>query len=175
MKRALAILAAAFALASSVQAQAVLTASSSTPAIDGTLGAGKYQFTTTVSGMTIGATLGSDGNVYLAIQAQTAGWVALGVGGRRMNGSRLFLGCDTGSQKVFKEQKGAGHSHGDVDDPVVTKWAVAKVDGKMTLELTLPEKAAVTAGKIDLLFAYSDSSSLTAYHRARGSLSISVP
>lgn len=174
MKRTLAILIAALALTASLEAQAALTASGSIPVQDGTLAAGKYQYSATVSGMTIGATLGTDGNVYLAIQARTAGWVALGVGGKRMNGSRLFLGCDTGSAKSFSEQRGAGHSHGDVKDPVVSKWAVKRADGTMTLEVALPESAAVTDGSLDLLFAYSGSSSFSSYHRARGSISIAI-
>jgi len=74
--------------------------------------------------MTIGATLGSDGMVYLSIQANTAGWVALGVGGLVMNGSRLFIAFDTGTKQSFYEQLGAGHSHGDPQDLVVSKWAV---------------------------------------------------
>jgi hypothetical protein len=173
MKRTIAIIVAVFALAVSAQAQASLTASSSIPVADGTMGASEYQFNTNVSGMTIGATLGSDGMVYLSIQANTAGWVALGVGGLVMNGSRLFIAFDTGTKQSFYEQLGAGHSHGDPQDLVVSKWAVKKTDGTTTLELALPAAAALTDGKLDLLFAYSDTTAY-AHHKARGSLSLAI-
>ncbi len=174
MKRMIAGFLAVFALALAAQAQSTLTVSSSIPVVDGSLGPDEYQFNTTISGMTLGATLGTDGMVYLAIQADTAGWVALGVGGLKMNGARLFLAYDTGSKKVFSEQLGSGHFHGDVKDPVTSKWAVVHADGKTTLELALPSSAAIANGKLELLFSYSDTTSFTAYHKARGALSIPV-
>jgi len=141
---------------------------------DGVVGANEYQFNTTNSGMTLGATLGTDGMVYLSIRAGTAGWVALGVGGHVMNGSRLFLAYDTGTKQVFNEQKGAGHSHGDVKDPAASKWAVKLAEGATTLELVLPASAAVVNGNLDLLFAYSGSTSYMLPHKARGTISLAV-
>jgi hypothetical protein len=162
------------ALSVSVSAQTALSPSPSLPTPDGKFEATEYQFTTDASGMTIGATLGSDGKLYLSIRAQTSGWVALGVGGTRMDGSRLFIAYDTGTKQVFDEQRGAGHSHKDLADPVVEKWAVKAQDGDMTLELVLPASAAVAEGKIDLLYAYSSSTSYSFPHKARGSLSLKV-
>jgi hypothetical protein len=164
-----------FALSASLSAQASLSPSASIPTLDGKIGPSEYRFTTEVSGMTVGATLGTDGKLYLSIKAKTAGWVALGVGGSRMDGSRLFLAYDTGSKQVFNEQLGTGHSHKDVTDNVVEKWVVQAADGVTTLELALPASAAVSNGKIDLLYAYSDSTSYAARHKARGSLSLTVP
>ena len=173
MKRAILSIAAMFVTVLCAQAQASISASSSIPVPDGVVNDGEYQFNTTVSGMTIGATLGSDDMVYLSIQAKTAGWVALGVGGLVMNGSRLFLAYDTGSKQVFSEQLGAGHSHRDASDDVVAKWAVKLADGTTTLELVLPASAAIAKGKLDILYAFSDTT-LFGHHRARGSTSLSV-
>jgi hypothetical protein len=174
MKKTIIVLFALVAMSVSLMAQSSLSPSSSIPTIDGTVAASEYQFTTDVSGMTIGATLGTDGKLYLSIYAKTGGWVALGVGGSKMNGSRLFLAYDTGTKKVFNEQRGAGHSHKDVADAVVEKWVVNK-DGDVTsLELVLPASAAVVDGKLDLLFAYSGSTSYFFPHKARGSLSLTV-
>jgi hypothetical protein len=176
MKRTIVALTAIAALSLSIAAQdkPALSPSSSLPVPDGVVKAKEYQFNTTVSGMGLGATLGSDGMVYLSIQAATAGWVALGVGGPKMDGSRLFLAFDAGSKQVFNEQKGAGHSHGDVTDPVVAKWAVKQSGGTTTLELVLPASEALTKGKLDLLFSYSDSTSYSQRHKARGSMEIAV-
>jgi hypothetical protein len=171
--RALTLLA-LLAVSASLSAQASLSPSASTPKPDGAIAAGEYQFTTDVSGMTVGATLGKDGKLYLSIKAQTAGWVALGVGGRKMDGSRLFLAYDTGAKQVFNEQLGAGHSHSDRADNVVEKWAVKAADGVTSLELVLPASAAVADGKLDLLYSYSDSTSYAQRHKARGSLSLTI-
>jgi len=176
MKRTVAVLGAIAVLAFSLNAQdqASLSPSDSIPSVDGTAGANEYQYNSTISGMTVGATLGTDGQLYLSIQADTAGWVALGVGGQKMDKSRLFLAYDTGAKRVFNEQRGAGHFHGDVKDPVVAKWAVKKSGASTTLELVLPASAAVEGGKLDLLFAYSDSTSYMSRHKARGAISLAV-
>jgi hypothetical protein len=176
MKRFLAAFAALFILTLylNAQDQASLTASDNLPKPDGVVNPGEYQYDTTISGMTLGVTLGDDGLLYLSIQAKTAGWVALGVGGKLMNGSRLFLAYDTGSKQVFNEQRGAGHFHADLKDPAVSKWAVKQDGDNMTLELVLPASAAVVDGSLDLLFAYADTTSFMVHHKARGALSFTV-
>jgi hypothetical protein len=174
MKRSLFVLLVLSAFSVSVSAQATLSPSPSIPVVDGTIGATEYQFTTDVSGMTIGATLGNDGKLYLSIRAKTGGWVALGVGGRKMDGSRLFLAYDKGTKQVFNEQRGHGHGHKDVSDNVVEKWAVKAADGYTSLELVLPAGAAIANGSIDLLYAYSGSTSYFFPHKARGSLNLTV-
>jgi hypothetical protein len=167
-------LAGALLLAASLSAQAQLSKNDKLPSPDGTVASGEYQYTTTVSGMSIGATLGSDGKLYLSVSAKTSGWVALGVGGSRMDGSRLFLAYDAGTKRDFTEQIGAGHSHSDAATKVVEKWAVKAADGVTTLELVLPAKAAVADGRLDLLYSYSGTTSYFAPHRARGSMRLSV-
>jgi hypothetical protein len=164
----------ALILAASLGAQAKLTKSDKLPSPDGTVASGDYQYATTVSGMVLGATLGTDGKLYLSISAKTSGWVALGIGGLKMDGSRLFLAYDADGKRDFTEQTGAGHSHSDAATNVVEKWAVKAENGMTTLELVLPAKAAVADGKLDLLFSYSSATSYSARHKARGSMSLSV-
>ena len=147
------------ALTAALGAEGKLAPTSSLPVPDGSVATNEYQFTADVSGMSLGATLGTDGKLYLSIRAKTSGWVALGVGGGRMDGSRLFLAYDTGSKQAFYEQRGAGHSHKDLADAVVEKWAVKAAAGATTLELVLPASAAVVDGKMRLLFAYSRTTS----------------
>ncbi len=177
MKYTLAILLAILAVSAPLSAQATqatLTPSDTVPTVDGAIAASEYQFTTDVSGMTVGATLGKDGKLYLSIKAQTAGWVAVGVGGMKMDGSRLFLAYDTGDKQVFNEQLGAGHGHKDRADNVAEKWVVKAADGYTSLELVLPASAAVADGKLNLLYAYSGSTSYTFPHKARGSLTLTI-
>jgi hypothetical protein len=174
MKRKLFLASLLLGLVAALGAQGKLAPSSSLPVPDGMVAANEYQFNTDVSSMSVGATLGTDEKLYLSIQAKTSGWVALGVGGSRMDGSRLFLAYDTGSKQVFNEQRGTGHSHRDLADAVVEKWSVKASNGTTTLELVLPASAAVVDGKLSLLFAYSGSTSYAMPHKARGSLSLST-
>jgi hypothetical protein len=173
MKRNLLAIAAALSLSASLFAQASLSPSSSLPAQDGVVNANEYQFNTEVTGISIGATLGTDGMLYLSVRAQTSGWVALGVGNLVMNGSRLFISYD-GATPFFTEQKGILHAHVDAADSVVKKWAVKQAGGVTTLELVLPASLAVSKGNLNLLFAYSDTTAVTMHHKARGSMSIAV-
>lgn len=161
-------------LATALSAQGKLAPTSSLPVPDGSVSTGEYQFSSDQSGMSLGAALGNDGKLYLSISAKTGGWVALGVGGQRMNGSRLFLAYDTGTKQVFNEQRGVGHSHKDLSDAVIEKWAVKASGGITTLEIVLPASSAVADGRLDLLYAYSGSTSYMLPHKARGSLSLTV-
>jgi hypothetical protein len=174
MKRTILPLLAALALSASVSAQTSLSPSPSIPKVDGSIEAGEYQFTTEDNGMTIGATLGNDGKVYLSIRAKTGGWVALGLGDGKMNGSRLFLAYDAGGKRDFTEQQGVGHSHKDLADQAVQSWSVKSEGGYTSLELVVPASAAVQAGKVGVLYAYSDSTSYASRHKARGFVSLAV-
>jgi hypothetical protein len=174
MKKKSVVFVALVALAVALSAEDALVPSASIPVPDGSVAANEYQYVTDVSGMSVGATLGTDGNLYLAIHAKTVGWVALGVGGTKMNGSRLFLAFDKGKKQTFNEHRGAGHSHSALKDPVVSKWAVKLADGVTNLELVLPASAAIVDGKLDTLFAYSGSTSYFLPHKAKGSLSLSI-
>jgi hypothetical protein len=174
MKRNLFFTAFLIVSASALGAQNALIASDKIPLLDGSVESSEYQFATEVSGMSLGATLGTDGKLYLSIQAKTGGWVALGVGGSKMDGSRLFLAYDKGTKQVFDEHRGAGHSHKNTADKVVEKWAVKAADGTTALELVLPASAALVEGKLSLLFAYSSSTVYFLPHKARGSLVLNV-
>ncbi len=174
MKKVAFLSLALFALAALLSAQGTLSPSASIPKVDGAIDPGEYQYTTSVSGMTIGATLGNDGKLYLAVAARTAGWVALGLGNGRMDGSALFLAYDTGAKQDFSEQLGSGHSQGVPSKTVTEKWAVKASGGVTTLELVVPEDAAVSGGKVGLLYAYADTTSYAAHHRARGAMTLQV-
>lgn len=174
MKSKLVTLFAILAISVSLSAQSALSPSSSIPKVDGTVEAGEYQFTTEDAGMTIGATLGNDGKLYLSVRAQTGGWVALGLGDGKMDGSRLFLAYDDGTKRDLIEQKGVGHSHKDLADPVIEKWAVKADGGYTTLELVVPASAAVSDGKAGILYAYSASTAYASRHKARGAIILTV-
>jgi hypothetical protein len=165
---------AALAFASAAFAQATLSKSSAIPAVDGVIGPSEYQYSGTSRGLKVYATLGSDNMLYLAVEAPTSGWVAAGVGGLVMNGSRLFFGATQDGKPAFQEKAGIGHFYGNAKDLVVKKWAVKTVGEDTVLELSLPSDKAVWQGQINAIFAYSSSASFSAKHLAHASLSFSV-
>jgi hypothetical protein len=155
-------------------AESVLTKSATLPSTDGVIGASEYQFSGTVSGIKVYATLGSDDTLYLAVEAPTSGWVAAGLGGLVMNGSRLFLGAIQDGKPAFIEKAGVGHFYTDAKELVIKKWAVKTKGEDTVLELSLPASAAVWKGQVNAIFAYSKTPSFTNRHAARGALSFTI-
>jgi hypothetical protein len=174
MKRVALVVLVAFAVVGGAIAQATLTKSSSLPTVDGSIGASEYQYSGTVSGMKVYATLGSDDMLYIAVDAPTSGWVGAGVGGLRMNGSRLFLGAVQDGKPAFIEKAGVGHFYGDAKELVAKKWAVKTVGKDTVLELSLPSSAALWKGQVNSIYAYSNSPSFDKKHASRGALSFTV-
>ena len=174
MKRLASIAILAFALGGAAFAQATLTKSATVPTVDGVIGASEYQYSGSVSSLKVYATLGSDDMLYIAVEAPTSGWVAAGVGGLKMNGSRLFFGATQNGKPAFQEKAGVGHFYADAKTLVVKKWAVQTKGEDTVLELSLPSSAAVWQGEINAIFAYSTSSSFTMKHTTRGSLTFTV-
>ncbi len=175
MKRIIILALVALAVSGGLFAQAALSKSSSLPTVDGVIGASEYQYSAvTANGIKIYATLGSDDTLYLAVEAPTSGWVAAGVGGLVMNGSRLFLGAIQEGKPAFMEKAGVGHFYTDAKTLVIKKWAVAtKGEGTM-LELAIPSSAALYKGKINAIFAYAKVPSFTTKHAAHASVSFTV-
>jgi hypothetical protein len=175
MKRFAAVVLAALAVSGSAFAQASLKKSSSLPKIDGVVGASEYQYSDTLNvGIKVFATLGSDDNLYLAVEAPTSGWVAAGVGGLVMNGSRLFLGAVQDGKSAFLEKSGVGHFYADAKQLVVEKWAVSSSGGDTVMELVIPSSAAAWKGQINTIWAYSNSPDFTVRHKVHASLSFTL-
>ncbi len=155
-------------------AQASLTPSAKAPGIDGSISAGEYEYSTTVNGIKIGATLGSDGKLYLAVEARTSGWVGLGTGSLAMIGSRLYMGAIRDGKPAFSEFMAAGHGTAPAKDAVAASWALGSSGGATTLELALPSSAAISDGSIKIIFSYAASPDFRVKHRARGSASFAI-
>jgi hypothetical protein len=157
-----------------VSAQGSLAPSASLPKQDGVIGSGEYAYNTTISGMKLGASLGTDGMLYLAVEARTSGWVAIGTGGLVMNGTRLYYGAMLDGKSAFAEMLGAGHGAVPAKTLVVKKWAVSSKDGSTTLELALPSSEAIWKGSINSIIAYAVAPNFRMKHVAMGSVSFEV-
>jgi len=158
----------------SAAAQPALAKSPSLPKVDGSFVPGEYKYEESKGAVRLGATLGSDDMLYLAIEAPTEGWAGIGVGGLKMNGSRLFLAAVKDGKPEFIEKQGVNHFYTDAKELVVKGWSVKTEGGLTTLEVELPSSAALWKGKINEIFAYAKSTDFTSRHASRGSISYDV-
>jgi hypothetical protein len=145
------------------------------PLQDGTIKAGEYAFTEVKNGITIAASLSSDGKtIYMAVSAATKGWIALGAGSAKMNGSYMILAYqDDKGERFVSEETGVGYTH-KPNAKNVAKAFVNEADGVTTLEAQFPAEAMVKDGKLDAIAAFGARDDRTSMHRGRAVYSISL-
>ncbi|HQO66488.1 MAG TPA: hypothetical protein PLI66_07105, partial [Spirochaetales bacterium] len=91
MKRVVFVMVALMAAASAASAQD-LVRSSAAPSVDGIAAAGEYSTWFDRSEIRVGLSLSADGStLYVAVDAPTAGWVAVGLGSLKMDGAYMVL------------------------------------------------------------------------------------
>lgn len=156
------------------ETQASLSPSQKTPKIDGAIEAGEYEYTTKINGMNVSATLGLDEKLYVAVEAPTSGWVALGTGSLVMSGSRLYFGAVRDGRPTFSEMTAAGHGAVPAKSTIALSWAVNSSGGSTRLELAVPSREAMSDGVIKIIFSYAASPDFRVKHRARGALSFTI-
>lgn len=143
--------------------------------IDGVAAAGEYSLTVDLAKARL-SLLWTEDTLSLAVTAETKGWVAVGLGSRRMDKAIIFIGYATGDQGQLKIQKGAGHSHGDLDVNAMSSYAVAEKGKDTTMEVELKASSFIAADQtvFDLIVAFGGSDSFSGFHRDRTSLSVAL-
>lgn len=136
------------------------------PSADGIIASGEYRVLKTGSGISVGVTLSEDGStLYLAVEAQTSGWVALGLGSLRMDGAYMVFGFDQGGKVTVSEQTGKGHGHRPNGERRILICSVREEGGVTTLEFSVPSEGLVRGGILPVLGAYGSKDDLTSMHR----------
>jgi hypothetical protein len=145
------------------------------PAVDGVMAANEYSRSETKSGITVAARLSLDGTtLYLAVQARTAGWVALGAGAQVMDKAYMVLAYVTGSTQTISEETGRGKSHVVNAERILIAASVAEADGFTTLEIALPAAGFVKDKTVELIAAFGTQDNRTGLHRARASFKLAL-
>jgi len=151
-----------------------LAPSAAKPKIDGQLAQGEYTVQGDHNGMTIGASLSKDGTVLsLAIQAPTAGWVAIGLGSNFMNGAYLVMAYEAEGKAAVTEQIGVGHSHGLAKGTKLLASAVHSTGGVTTFEFQVKVADFAKGGKLPLIMAYGRSADFVSKHVRYSMMSLS--
>jgi hypothetical protein len=137
------------------------------PTVDGTIAPGEYANTKTVldGNGTLAWYNDADG-LTVALKVKTEGWVGVGFGSDRMSGAFIFMGFVAADGKpIFSEQKGQGHRHTAVDQPVADKSAVTWTKGDTVIEFHIPAaKLPFKLGTVPFIAAYSDTADLKTFH-----------
>ena len=149
----------------------VLPVSKESPTVNGVAGASEYPVGAEIGKMKLWLSRTAD-TVYAAFSGETTGWVAIGFGSPKMDGALMFLGfVSKDGKSQLKIQKGAGHSHGDVESDALIQFAMKEEGGVTTLELALKASSVITKGATDLpvIFSMGGADSFSGFHLARGS------
>jgi hypothetical protein len=164
------------ALGAAAFGQSLATTTTKT-VVDGVVNPAEYSFSKSFEGLTVYANRTADA-LYLAVVGETTGWVALGLGSMKMDGSTIFMGyVGSGAKVQFKTQAGSGHSHKDVGADVaatVVSYAMKEAGGKTTLEVQLKLASYVKPGQaaLEITYAMGTEKSFIPRHFMRGALSL---
>jgi hypothetical protein len=178
MRSRIAAILVATAVATMAGAQeSALTVSSTRPVVDGIVQPGEYTLTRELRGATLSLARTAD-RVYIALSAQTTGWVAVGTGTGRMDGSRIFIGYVKDGVATFEEDLGRGHRHSAAPDasdaPFAMAHALTESGDRTVIEVELDASRVIDAGATEILLiaAYGSQDSFATYHSFRTSLKI---
>jgi hypothetical protein len=147
--------------------------------VDGVVNPDEYSFSQDFGKLALYVNRTADA-LYIGAVGVTTGWVAVGLGSLRMDGSTIFMGFVGADGKVqFKTQAGKGHQHMDADTTVadtIISYAMKEAGGKTTLEIALKPTAYITQGQasLDLIWAEGAEDSFTPRHMSRGALSLTL-
>ncbi len=139
----------------------------SLPKVDGAVSAGEYGHSVSVIYDTATIYYQSDGagGLYVAVSAQTTGWVGIGLGSSVMNGARIFMGYVKDGAPVFSEQVGDGHGHAPAADAAADAFAVGQAGGTTTIEFHLKrDKLPLSGTTLNYIVAFAGAADLSTYH-----------
>jgi len=144
------------------------------PVADGILEPGEYAKIINGADMRLGLSVSSDGKtLYLALEAPTEGWVAIGLGSSRMNGAFMVLGFDAKGRMTISEETGSGHSHKPNAVKTLTAAFVKETAGKTVLEAALPAARYLAGSSLSMILAYGQRDNLNSIHS--GYLPVNIP
>ena len=156
-------------------AQQTLVVSSDTPQIDGVISQGEYSLVIELPEVVLYLNR-TDEMLCVAVQSDLDGWVAVGLGSRRMDEASIYIGYVDSGEQVFTKQLGRGHSHEDSSVAEPTAFRLKENQTGTVLELSFPASAFIPAGATSLSLIVADGrrDDLTTYHSMRRRLEIQL-
>ncbi|HWR10786.1 MAG TPA: DOMON domain-containing protein [Rectinemataceae bacterium] len=153
----------------SAQSLPSLAPSAQVPVADGKIEAGEYSWHAAVKDMKLELSLSADSStLYAALEAPTAGWVAVGLGSLRMNGAFMVMGYDNNGTRSVSEQTGAMFGHKENKTLKLRKSSVLEQNKVTTLEFAVPAAEYLSQSSLKLLVAYGTPDNFTTKHLKYG-------
>jgi hypothetical protein len=149
--------------------------STDNPDIDGIISSGEYSLVVELPRGTLH--LNRTGELLsVALHSELDGWVAIGLGSKRMDQASIYIGYVDSGEQVFAKQLGRGHRHKDA--PVAEPTAVRLREDQTgtVLELSFPASAFTPEGStaLRLIVACGKRDNLSSYHSMRRGLEIGL-
>lgn len=117
-----------------------------------------------------------DKNAYVGMEANAKGWVSVGFGSPVMDKSIMFIGYFNKDKNKFEVEQtiGVKHNHVKAEKNEVINSAGKREGNKTVVEFVIPRKIGNVElkGEVDVIWAYSASDSLRAYHSKRGATKV---
>lgn len=141
--------------------------------VDGMVGAGEYPNRRDLKEGTLYWKV-AENQMVIAYDAPTDGWVALGFGGLRMDGTLMILGYVDDGEQAYTVDRGQGHRHSPISETIDLDVAVKESSGKTVLEIRIPLSAFPlnNAGGSDHIIAFGRRDNFSSLHRYRDAQSL---
>jgi hypothetical protein len=147
-----------------------------TPAtVDGLVTPGEYSFSYEYKQIKLDLSKTRD-SLYVAVTAQTSGWVAVGFNSMVMNNADILIGYMKDGDALLVEQRGSGHRHSEKALGYVKSFAMNESGRQTTLEVECDVTKVIRGEKdnLEIILAYGGNDSPKSYHKLRTSVSIKV-
>jgi len=157
-----------------------LVVSPTKPSMDGVVQAGDYSYTHDFDHKLILYASRTVDTLYFAVVAHTNGWVAVGLGTKKMDGGVIFMGfVDTDGKVSFKTELSQGHRLRDAPAEIsadVISYAMKQESGTSTLQVAVKADAFIKQhqSSLDVTYAMGNERSFTRYHTYRGTTSLGL-
>lgn len=108
-----------------------------------------------------------DDELTISLEAETKGWLAVGLGSSRMNGSEMFIGYSKNGEAFFEEHLGRGHSHKKTEVQRPVEYEVTESDGATKLVFTVKKSDFVKSqdSQLAVIIAYGAKDNFSSMHR----------
>jgi len=115
--------------------------------------------------MKLSLSLSADAStLHVALEAPTSGWVAVGLGALKMNGSFMVLAYVDKGAVAISEQTGIALGHKENKTKVLLASAAREANGSTLLEYSLPASAYTSWPSLRLIVAYGRPDNFSSKH-----------
>ncbi len=143
--------------------------------IDGVVEPGEYSLSRDFKQMKLYLNRTSE-RLYVALTAETEGWVGIGFKSKVMNNAEVVMGFVKDGKTYLYQQSVKGRAHDDKKLPYVKSSAIRESSKMTVLEVELLAQDLIEPDQkvLPLVIAFGNADSITQYHKQRAGLEIKL-